>query len=61
MMLMPCGPPAIILSSLAELKGKEHMKLQVAKLLMVSYTVSPIVCFAVVGALKATQKIQAEK
>lgn len=61
MMLMPCGPPAIILSSLAELKGKEHMKLQVAKLLMISYTVSPIVCFAVVGALKATQKLQSEK
>jgi len=35
MMLMPCGPPAIILSSLAELQGNSNTTLQVAKLLMV--------------------------
>lgn len=36
MMLMPCGPPAIILASLAELKGDANTKLQIAKMLMVS-------------------------
>lgn len=55
MMLMPCGPPAIILSSLAELKGNSNTTLQVAKLLMISYAITPVICFTVVGALKASE------
>ncbi|KAF8421988.1 auxin efflux carrier [Tirmania nivea] len=57
MMLMPCGPPAILLSSLAELKGNSNTTLQVAKLLMVSYAITPVICFTVVGALKASEAV----
>lgn len=57
MMLMPCGPPAILLSSLAELKGNPNTTLQVAKLLMVSYAITPVICFTVVGALKVSEAV----
>ncbi|KAF8459071.1 auxin efflux carrier [Terfezia claveryi] len=57
MMLMPCGPPAILLSSLAELKGNTNTRLQVAKLLMVSYAITPVICFTVVSALKVSEAV----
>ena len=35
MMIMPVGPPAILLSSLSELEGNERTKLEMAKMLFV--------------------------
>ncbi|KAI4675642.1 uncharacterized protein J4E88_007676 [Alternaria novae-zelandiae] len=56
MMLMPTGPPAMILVALADVTGAaESMKMTVAKFLTISYAVTPMICFAVVGALKATE------
>ncbi|KAF8474825.1 auxin efflux carrier [Kalaharituber pfeilii] len=60
MMIMPCGPPAIILSSLAELRGSSSTKAQVAKLLLISYTITPVICLTVVGALKASERAMPE-
>jgi len=76
MMLMPTGPPAMILVALTDVMGAEEtMKMTVAKFLTVSsyvyfvspiylltcnmqqisYAITPMICFAVVGALKATE------
>ncbi|KAK7615464.1 membrane transporter, partial [Phyllosticta paracitricarpa] len=56
MMLMPTGPPALKLSALADISDvEEHERLSVAKFLTLSYVISPLICFAVVGALKASQ------
>ncbi|KAF2015281.1 hypothetical protein BU24DRAFT_441096 [Aaosphaeria arxii CBS 175.79] len=54
MMLMPTGPPAMILVALADVNGSpEREKMAIAKFLTASYAVTPLICFAVVGALKA--------
>ena len=56
MMLMPCGPPALKLMALADVNGEEEEeKMSIAKFLTISYVVSPLICFTVVGALKASQ------
>ncbi|KAH7346935.1 auxin efflux carrier [Pyrenochaeta sp. MPI-SDFR-AT-0127] len=56
MMLMPCGPPAMILVALTDVTGApEKMKMTIAKFLTISYAITPLICFAVVGALKATE------
>ncbi|KAH7379426.1 auxin efflux carrier [Phaeosphaeria sp. MPI-PUGE-AT-0046c] len=56
MMLMPTGPPAMILVALTDVTGaSESMKMTIAKFLTISYAITPLICFAVVGSLKATQ------
>ncbi|KAM0723181.1 hypothetical protein Q7P37_001381 [Cladosporium fusiforme] len=56
MMLMPTGPPALSITAMADVSGAdEQQKLSIAKFLTVSYAVSPLICFSVVGALKASQ------
>jgi auxin efflux carrier family protein len=56
MMLMPCGPSAMNLTSLTDVAGSpEAEKLSLAKFLTISYALSPLLSFAVVGSLKATQ------
>ncbi|GAD92014.1 Auxin Efflux Carrier superfamily [Paecilomyces variotii No. 5] len=62
MMLMPTGPPALIISGLAELaKVSEVEKFAVAKALALMYALSPFVCFTITGALKATQAVVKQK
>ncbi|OHE90923.1 membrane transporter [Colletotrichum orchidophilum] len=61
LMLMPTGPPAMKLSALADVDGSEDsLKMLVAKFLTMSYIVSPLICFTVVGALKASEAIVAK-
>jgi hypothetical protein len=56
MMLMPTGPPAMILVALTDVTGApESMKMTIAKFLTISYAITPLICFAVVGSLKATE------
>jgi hypothetical protein len=56
MMLMPTGPPAMFLVALTDVTGAaESMKMTIAKCLTVSYAITPLICFAVVGSLKATE------
>jgi hypothetical protein len=56
MMLMPTGPPAMILAALTDVTGApESMKMTIAKFLTISYAITPLICFAVVGSLKATE------
>lgn len=58
-MLMPTGPPATKLTALADVSGAdEQQKMSVAKFLTLSYAVSPMICFAVVGAVKASLAIE---
>ncbi|KAK1498076.1 membrane transporter [Colletotrichum cuscutae] len=61
LMLMPTGPPAMKLSALADVDGSEDsLKMLIAKFLTMSYIVSPLICFTVVGALKASEAIVAK-
>ncbi|KAK3044610.1 hypothetical protein LTS18_000817, partial [Coniosporium uncinatum] len=56
MMLMPTGPPAMILTALADVNGSgEVEKMSIAKFLTIQYAITPLLCFSVVGALKATE------
>jgi nitrate reductase NapE component len=58
-MLMPTGPPATKLVSLADVSGSdEDEKMSIAKFLALSYAISPIICLAVVGSLKATLAVE---
>ncbi|KDN67504.1 putative membrane transporter [Colletotrichum sublineola] len=58
LMLMPTGPPAMKLSALADCEGSEDSeKMLIAKFLTMSYIISPLICFAVVGALKASEAV----
>lgn len=56
MMLMPTGPPAMKLISMIQVSdaGVEEEQ-RMAKILTISYIVSPILAFTVVGALKASE------
>jgi len=55
LMLMPTGPPATKLTALADVSGTdEDEKMSIAKFVTISYMISPIICFAVVGSLKAS-------
>ncbi|KAL2058182.1 hypothetical protein ABVK25_001800 [Lepraria finkii] len=54
MMLMPTGPPAKKLTALADVSGSTEMeKMSIAKFLCIMYTISPLICFTVVGSVKA--------
>ncbi|KAF2751248.1 hypothetical protein M011DRAFT_395156 [Sporormia fimetaria CBS 119925] len=56
MMLMPTGPPAMILVALSEVHGSpEKEKMAIAKFLTASYAITPLIAFAVVGSLKACE------
>ncbi|KAF2734814.1 hypothetical protein EJ04DRAFT_466019, partial [Polyplosphaeria fusca] len=56
MMLMPTGPPAMLLVALADVNGNSEVeKMAIAKFLTISYAITPLICFAVVGSLKASQ------
>ncbi|KAL9101092.1 MAG: hypothetical protein Q9163_003607 [Psora crenata] len=58
MMLMPTGPTAVKLTALADVSGSnESEKMSVAKFLSITYAVSPLICFTVVGALKACHAV----
>jgi predicted permease len=55
LMLMPTGPPATKLTALADVSGvDEDEKMSIAKFVTLCYLISPMICFAVVGALKAS-------
>ena len=54
MMLIPTGPSAMKLTALADVSGSsEREKMSIAKFLSITYALSPLICFTVVGALKA--------
>ncbi|KAI9674730.1 MAG: hypothetical protein M1817_001634 [Caeruleum heppii] len=56
MMLLATGPSAIKLTALADVNGSNDVeKMSIAKFLTISYAISPIIAFPVVGALKASQ------
>lgn len=58
MMLMPTGPPAMALSSLADCNDSgDEEKMAISKFLIIAYFVSPILCFTVVGSLKASETV----
>ncbi|SLM35617.1 hypothetical protein LPUS_04944 [Lasallia pustulata] len=60
MMLMPTGPPALKLTALADVNGNsDEDKMSIAKFLTISYAVSPLIAFAVVGSLKASEAAMA--
>ncbi|KAF2023367.1 hypothetical protein EK21DRAFT_118841 [Setomelanomma holmii] len=56
MMLMPTGPPAMKLITMVQVSdaGPEDER-RIAKILTVSYVISPLLAFTVVGALRASQ------
>ncbi|KAK7956882.1 uncharacterized protein PG986_006104 [Apiospora aurea] len=56
MMLMPVGPPATKLIAMVQVSGAdEGEEASIAKLLTISYLISPILSFTVVGGLMASQ------
>ncbi|KIW17588.1 hypothetical protein PV08_04783 [Exophiala spinifera] len=56
MMLMPTGPPAMKLITLVQVSdADEAEETNIAKLLTLSYAISPILSFTVVGGLRAAQ------
>ncbi|KAL4782815.1 hypothetical protein BJX76DRAFT_331768 [Aspergillus varians] len=58
MMLMPAGPPALVIQGLAELaRASERQKMTIAKTLTIMYMLSPCIAFTITGALKASQAV----
>lgn len=58
LMLLPTGPPSIKLLALADVNGSsEGEKLSITKFLTVTYIISPLICFAVVGSLSACEVV----
>ncbi|KAF5353700.1 hypothetical protein D9758_008674 [Tetrapyrgos nigripes] len=58
LMIIPTGPPAAKLSTIADIGESGDMeKLAIAKVLTASYVVSPIIVFAVVASLNATERL----
>ncbi|RDL38803.1 Uncharacterized protein BP5553_03143 [Venustampulla echinocandica] len=56
MMLMPTGPPAMKLITMVEVSNAgEEDQHKISKLLTISYIISPILAFTVVGSLRASQ------
>ena len=56
--IMPAGPPALKLTALADITGStEEEKMSIAKFLTVAYAFSPVMAFAVVGALRAAESV----
>ncbi len=59
LMLLPTGPPATKLTALADVSGAdENEKMAIAKFVTISYAISPVICFAVVGSLKASLAVK---
>lgn len=59
-MMMPTGPPATKLVALADVSGADDdVKMSIAKFLTISYAISPLICLAVVGSLKASLAVSA--
>lgn len=58
MMLMPTGPPAMKLITMVQVSdaGVEDER-KIAKILTISYIISPVLAFTVVGALKASEAV----
>ncbi|KAI1474774.1 auxin efflux carrier [Daldinia eschscholtzii] len=56
LMMMPIGPTAMKVLALADISGADQkIRMSVAKFLTLSYIITPIVSFAVVGALEAAK------
>ncbi|OCK73633.1 hypothetical protein K432DRAFT_430490 [Lepidopterella palustris CBS 459.81] len=56
MMLMPAGPPAMKLITMVQVSdADEEDEHKIAKILTISYFISPILAFTVVGSLQASQ------
>ena len=56
LMLMPTGPPAMKLITMIQVSdASEEDEFKVAKLLTISYLISPVLAFTVVGSLRASQ------
>jgi len=56
MMLMPTGPPAMKLITMVEVSDCDAAdEDKIAKLLNISYIISPVLAFTVVGSLRASQ------
>ena len=56
MMLMPTGPTAMKLIPMVDVSGgADDEKMSIAKLLTVSYIISPVLAFTVVGSLRASE------
>ncbi|KAI1382157.1 auxin efflux carrier [Hypoxylon crocopeplum] len=56
LMMMPIGPTAMKVLALADVSGaNEKIRMSIAKFLTLSYIITPIVSFAVVGALEAAK------
>ncbi|OTA64514.1 hypothetical protein K449DRAFT_392582 [Hypoxylon sp. EC38] len=56
LMMMPIGPTAMKVLALADVSGtNQTIRMSIAKFLTLSYIISPIVSFAVVGALEAAK------
>ncbi|KAG8884986.1 hypothetical protein FRB98_002074 [Tulasnella sp. 332] len=56
MMIMPIGPPAMLLSTVLEVTGApERDQIAIAKVLAILYSVTPVICITVVAALKAAE------
>jgi nitrate reductase NapE component len=57
-MLIPTGPPAMKLTALADVNNApDSEKLSIAKFLTIAYAISPLIAFAVVGSLKASEAV----
>jgi len=58
LMLMPTGPSAMKLTAMADVSGApEGEQLSIAKFLTASYIFSPMIAFAVVGSIKASEAL----
>ena len=56
LMLMPTGPPAMKLITMVQVSDAgDEDEYKVAKLLTISYLISPVLAFTVVGSLRASQ------
>ncbi|KAI0851392.1 membrane transport protein-domain-containing protein [Daldinia vernicosa] len=56
LMMMPIGPTAMKVLALADISGADQkIRMSIAKFLTLSYIITPIVSFAVVGALEAAK------
>lgn len=56
LMLMPTGPPAMKLITMIQVSdASDEDEFKVAKLLTISYLISPVLAFTVVGSLRASQ------
>ncbi|KAI0898307.1 auxin efflux carrier [Annulohypoxylon nitens] len=56
LMIMPVGPTAMKVLALADVSGaSQKVRMSIAKFLTLSYVITPIISFAVVGALKAAE------